>query len=187
MAARLADYLDVPLRYPLHCAASASAVLEAPPPAGTYQCAATGLLGPEEQEGSRVASVAGWGPECGVELAIGAGGCLEFALLHPGPRRLPCHRATALAVARSLSVVCSWPSGRAALVAGTNRRFAPPVRRVGAWGSTAMGDAVVPPSPAWPLYYDGDRRTRFAYAIFALNKVGLRTSGLTTKTACAPL
>ena len=37
-----------------------------------------------------------------------------------------------------------------------------------------MGDAVVPPSPAWPLYYDGDRRTRFAYAIFALNKVGHR-------------
>ena len=60
------------------------------------------------------------------------------------------------------------------MVAGTNLHFAPPVRRVGAWASTAMGDAVVPPSPAWPLYYDGDRRTRFAYAIFALNKVGLR-------------
>ena len=45
MAGRLADYLDVPLRYPLHCAASASAVLEAPPPAGTYQCAASGPRG----------------------------------------------------------------------------------------------------------------------------------------------
>jgi hypothetical protein len=56
-----------------------------------------------------------------------------------------------------------WPTPRLAFV-----------RRVGAWGSTATGDAIVPPSPAWPLYYDGDRRTRFAYAIFALNKVGLR-------------
>jgi len=37
MTERLATYLDVPLRYPLFCAASASAVLEAPPPAGTFQ------------------------------------------------------------------------------------------------------------------------------------------------------
>jgi hypothetical protein len=52
------------------------------------------------------------------------------------------------------------------------------VRRDGAWGMTAGGgvaaDAVAPPAPAWPLYYEGDRRTRFAYAIYALNKVGAR-------------
>lgn len=182
MAGRLADYLDVPLRYPLHCAASASAVLEAPPPAGTYQCAARKFW---DHRSRRVHELPVW--RAGAQSVVWS---LPLAL--EGASSSPCctwvHAGCHVTAPRpsqslrSLSVVCSWPSGRAALVAGTDQRFAPPVRRVGAWGSTAMGDAVVPPSPAWPLYYDGDRRTRFAYAIFALNKVGLRMSGLTTKT-----
>ena len=56
---------------------------------------------------------------------------------------------------------------------GTRSSHCAPLRRDGAWGLTSgggVGDAVVPPAPAWPLFYDGDRRTRFAYAIYALNK-----------------
>lgn len=34
-----------------------------------------------------------------------------------------------------------------------------------------LADAFGPLEAAWPLYYESDRRTRFAYAIFALNKV----------------
>lgn len=38
-------------------------------------------------------------------------------------------------------------------------------------GYATATQGVVPSAPAWPLFYEGDRRTRFAYAIFALNKV----------------
>lgn len=44
--------------------------------------------------------------------------------------------------------------------------------RCNVWPPPEMpADAFGPLEAAWPLYYESDRRTRFAYAIFALNKV----------------